>query len=177
MLPPGLVLASAKRLPIIGNSGSGKSTLAGRIARRTPPPVVDLDLIHCHDDGWKRDEDRSRDMVRAIASSPAWIIEGVYGWLADVAAPRATALVWIDLPWSACRDGLVRRGLRRGMTGADQDALLAWAEATWTRSTPSWASGLGRSLAAFAKPKVRISSVEERDALLAAFEAETLGGR
>ena len=172
MLPSGVAKAFSQRLLIIGNSGSGKSTLAEHVARRTSQAVFDLDLIHWHDDRRKRDEDQSRGMVRAIVPRPAWIIEGVYGWLADVAAPRATALVWIDLPWLACRDGLLRRGLRRGMTEADQDALLAWAEAYQTRSTPSSASGHGRLFAAFDGLKVRTSSREDLDALVAAVEAE-----
>ena len=172
MLPSGMATAFSERLLIVGNSGSGKSTLSQRIGRRTSQPVLDLDLIHWHDDGRKRDEGGSKDMVRAVVPSPSWIIEGVYGWLADIAAPRATALVWTDLPWSECRDGLLRRGLRRGMTTGDQEALLSWTEAYWTRSTPSSALGHGRLFAAFDGPKARTSDRGKLDALLAAFEAE-----
>ena len=34
--------------------------------------------------------------------------EGVYGWLAEVAVPRATALIWLDIPWDVCREGCWR---------------------------------------------------------------------
>ncbi len=164
--------ALAERLLIIGNSGSGKSTLSERIARRTSQPVLDLDLVHWHEDGQKRDEDVARDRVRANAVEPSWIIEGVYGWLAEIAVVRATALIWVDSPWSECRDGLLRRGLRRGMTRSDQDALLAWAENYWSRSTPSSAAGHERLFTAFDRPKVRLLTRRDTDALVVRFEAD-----
>jgi hypothetical protein len=63
-------------------------------------------------------------MVAALAATPRWIIEGVYGWLAAVALPRAAALVWLDLPWTACRDGLAARGRWDGATDEEHAALL-----------------------------------------------------
>lgn len=125
------------RLLIIGNSGSGKSTLAKRIGAELLLPVHDLDHTHWHTNGRKREETQSKVLVSCIAAASTWVIEGVYGWLAEIALERATALVWLDLPWAECRDGLLRRGLRRGMTKGDQDALLSWASAYWTRMTPS----------------------------------------
>ena len=156
--------AFGERVLIIGNSGSGKSTLAARLAARTAQPVFDLDLIHWHADGRKRDAAASREAVAGLASGPGWIIEGVYGWLAVLAVPCATALIWIDLPWAACRDGLLARGLRRGMTQDDQTALLAWAEAYWTRSTPSSFSGHARLFSDFSGPKVRFCERSDIDA-------------
>lgn len=91
--------------------------------------------------------------MAAVATGPSWIIEGVYGWLAEVALERATALVWLDLPWAECRDGLLGRGLRRGMVPDDQEALLAWAAAYWSRETPSSAAGHARLYGAFGGPK------------------------
>jgi hypothetical protein len=55
------------------------------------------------------------------------VIEGVYGWLARVALPSATAFIWLDLPWEECRAGLMERGLRRGLTEADHADLVSWA--------------------------------------------------
>jgi hypothetical protein len=41
---------------------------------------------HWEGDGYgqKRDEEDARDMVWEIASREFWIMEGVYGWLADM---------------------------------------------------------------------------------------------
>lgn len=131
----------AWRWLIIGNSGSGKSTLAERIGQDLHLPIYDLDLVHWHRDGRKRDEGQAIARVAEIAAEDGWVIEGVYGWLAHIALARVTALIWLDLSWDECRAGLLARGLRRGMTSLDQDALLAWAEEYWTRTTPSSFTG------------------------------------
>jgi adenylate kinase family enzyme len=124
------------RIVLIGNSGSGKSTLAQRIADRLALPVLDLDLIHWEGEGYgrKRDENAARALATQAAGGPRWIIEGVYGWLASAALPRAESLIWLDLPWSECRDKLIARGMRRGADPDDFAALLAWAEGYWTRT-------------------------------------------
>ena len=131
------------RTLIIGNSGSGKSTLAQELAAFTEAPAIDLDIFHWESDGYgvKRDEDASRQMVQTAATEARWVIEGVFGWLAEVAVPRATALIWLDMPWNICRAGLLARGPRRGGTDADHQALLTWAEAYWTRKTSSSFAG------------------------------------
>ena len=156
------------RLVIIGNSGSGKSTLAERLARAAPRAVFDLDPVHWQEHGLKRDEAQARALVAGLAAGHGWIIEGVYGWLAEEALPRATALVWTDLPWPECRAGLLRRGLRRGMTGADQEALLAWAEEYWTRTTSSSAAGHERIFTRFSGEKRRLRTRDAVDAFVAA---------
>ena len=66
-------------------------------------------------------------------------------------------LVWLDLPWKSCREGLVARGLRRGATQADFDALLKWAEAYWERTTPSSFSGHLAMFETFPGHKLRLT--------------------
>ena len=144
------------RWVIVGNSGSGKSTLAERLGQALHRPVHDLDLVHWHPDGAKRDEAEARARVAAVAATEAWIVEGVYGWLAEVALVRATRLIWLDIPWDACRAGLLARGLRRGMTVTDRDDLLAWARDYWTRTTSSSFTGHERLYRAFAGEKAHL---------------------
>ncbi|MCF4128460.1 AAA family ATPase [Methylobacterium sp. SyP6R] len=155
------------RWVVIGNSGSGKSTLAERLGTALSVPVHDLDLVHWHPDGGKRDEDEARARVAGIAATEAWIVEGVYGWLSQVALARATTLVWLDLPWEACRDGLLARGLRRGMTLDDQRDLLAWAQDYWARTTSSSFTGHRRIHDAFAGTKVHLCTRDEVAAFMA----------
>ncbi len=158
MLALELKWALTMRLLIVGNSGSGKSTLAERIGSELRLPIHGLDDIHWHSDGSKREEAQARVAVSNVAAESTWVLEGVYGWLADVAMQRATGLVWLDLPWADCRRGLLGRGLRRGMMQGDQDALLAWARDYWTRTTSSSFSGHERLYAAFNGPKWRLRS-------------------
>ncbi len=161
-----MILDRNTRLVIIGNSGSGKSTVATHVAAATGLSTYDFDLIHWHDDGSKRDELESKALVARIAAADSWIVEGVYGWLAEVALVEATALIWTDLCWSECREGLLARGLRRGMTSKNQDDLIVWAENYWSRSTPSSFAGHKRIYAAFNGPKLRLKTRADVSALL-----------
>jgi hypothetical protein len=160
--PTGDARAVGSRVVIVGASGSGKSTLADVLGARMAVEVIDLDRIHWLGKvGVKRDEGDAKQMVSAHAARPSWIIEGVFGWLADVALPRATSLVWLDLPWSACREGLAARGPWPGASVAEHADFLAWAEDYWRRETPSSFNGHLALFAAFNGPKWRLRSRAE----------------
>ena len=139
-------------------------------------PAIDLDLLHWEGNGYgaKREEAVARQMVREAAAAPGWVIEGVYGWLAEVALPRATALIWLDLPWALCRDGLLARGRRRGGTEADFAKLMAWAEAYWTRQTPSSFAGHLRLFESFPGTKRRFRDRQKIQLFLAELRASAL---
>lgn len=161
----GMAPDPGSRWIVIGNSGAGKSTLAVHVGATLGLPIHDLDLVHWHADGRKRDEADAKARVARVAAGDSWVIEGVYGWLAEVALPWASMLIWIDLPWPECRAGLLARGLRRGMRQSDQDALLAWAQDYWTRMTPSSFAGHERLYRMFDGSKVHLCTRDE----LAAF--------
>ena len=158
---------------IVGSGGSGKSTLAESLAGLTNVPAVDLDLLHWAGDGYgvKREEAVARQMAMEVAANPGWVIEGVFGWLAEVAIPRATALIWLDLPWSICRDGLLARGARRGGTDADFAELLKWAEAYQDRQTSSSFAGHSRLFEKFPGAKLRLRGRQEVHQLLGELRA------
>jgi hypothetical protein len=80
---------------------------------------------------------------------------------------RATALIWLDIPWEVCREGLLARGQRRGGTEAEFSELLKWAQAYWDRQTPTSFKGHQRLFEAFSGTKLRIQSRKKADQLLA----------
>ena len=92
-------------------------------------------------------------MAAEIADQPRWVIEGVYGWLIDVVSPRATTLIWLDLPWSDCRAGLIARG-PMGVSDTEFDDLLTWAQAYFNRQTPSSHAGHAKIFADFTGEKI-----------------------
>lgn len=143
--------AAFRRSVIIGNSGSGKSWLGQRLAGHYELPCIDLDTHHWLE-GEKREAAEAGRLTAEAAAADAWVIEGVYGWLAELALPRATALLWLDLPWSECRVGLLQRQPQ------DNADLLQWAEAYWTRQTSSSFAGHARLYESFAGCKQRLTS-------------------
>ncbi len=90
------------RTLIIGNSGSGKTWRSLRLAETLGTEAVERDGIHWEPGGCNvaRDKKLAIEAVRQSGANPAWIIEGVYGWLAQGATSRATGLIWLDIPVS-----------------------------------------------------------------------------
>jgi adenylate kinase family enzyme len=152
-----LVDAIGSRTLIIGNSGSGKSTLAQGIGSLLGIEVFDLDLFRW-DDGQRRDTESAIEMTRRAGSKSTWVIEGVFGWLAEVVVERATALIWTDLRWDDCKQGLLARAQRRGFDQAQFIELVAWAEAYWIRDTATSFNGHLRLYDDFSAPKLRLKT-------------------
>jgi adenylate kinase family enzyme len=149
-----------RRVVIVGNAGSGKSWLAEWLARVLSVPAIDLDLIHWLPDGYSaaRDQDTAIAMVQDAARADGWVIEGVYGWLAREALPRATALIWLDIDVAECVANLKQRGQRRGADQASFDALLAWAADYRVRDNANSFGGHQRIVATFAGRKLVLRS-------------------
>jgi len=45
-----------------------------------------------------------------IKKQDQWILEGVFGKMAEVFLPFSTLLIWLDLPWEECKQNLLSRG-------------------------------------------------------------------
>jgi adenylate kinase family enzyme len=108
------------RILVIGSSGAGKSTLARRLADRLDLPLIHLDR-EFFGPGWdepSRPEWRQR--VSNLVAQPRWVIDGNYRSTFDLRIPRATAIVWLDLPRWRCLANVVWRVVRKyGRARAD----------------------------------------------------------
>ena len=161
-------LEQFSRTVIVGNGGSGKSWLAERLALAISAPAVDLDEIHWLPGGFnaRREPAVAVDMVRTKAADDAWVIEGVFGWLANEALPRATALIWLDVPVEDCIANVKARGQKSGGDAASFAALIEWVADYRVRTNANSRTAHERAFDAFAGHKVRISSRAEMADLL-----------
>ncbi|MNJ35483.1 topology modulation protein [compost metagenome] len=123
------------RILIIGNSGSSKSWLAARLAEGLTIREVNLDTIVWQLGGFnqKRPQHEIDLVIEALAQEPSWVVEGVFGALAEKLFDSADTLLILDLDWSVCRDSLLSRGSqsarRRDAMAAEENfqQLLVWA--------------------------------------------------
>ena len=91
-----------RRILIIGSPGAGKSTLSRRLATRLDLPLIHLDREY-FGPGWTETEREAwRRRVEELAALPTWIMDGNYSSTFDIRAPRATDIVWLDVPRWKC---------------------------------------------------------------------------
>lgn len=114
---------------VIGNSGSGKSTVAARIGTALNLPAHDLDALYWLSNGKARANGEAKALVAQAAAGGGWVIEGVWVELLEVALVRATVLVWLDLSWDECLQGLLQRGPHYGHDPTNHADVLALANA------------------------------------------------
>ena len=89
---------------IIGNSGSGKTWLAKKFAA-TGAPVIHLDNLFWLPGGFdkKRSKNEVDQLIDQSKKHDRWIVEGVFGELAEQYFDEADILIWLDIPWGLCR--------------------------------------------------------------------------
>jgi adenylate kinase family enzyme len=154
---------------IIGNSGSGKTWLAHAMSGLVAAPVVHLDDIFWEPGGF--DRRRGADEVSALIvqakERDCWIVEGVFGELAQRFLSDAKQLIWLDLEWSTCRDHLVTRGseskkhLDREQSQEGLRRLVEWAGNYRSRSDMRSYQGHKTMFDAFDGVRIRLQSEHE----------------
>lgn len=160
------------RILIIGNGGSGKTWLAGELAQILTSPVIHLDDMHwepnCY--GVTRETSHRDRLVMDAATGNRWIMEGVYGQLADMVLARVTELIWLDLPEHECVSNVQRRGIQGGGSRTNFQNLLKWIGEYRDRKN-NW-NAFDAHLQLFRKyqgPKARLTNRAEIAAYLAHF--------
>lgn len=138
----------AVKYAILGNSGSGKSTLAARLAEEHGLAHLDLDTV-----AWEpgeiaapRDPQAARaDVARFCAEHRAWVVEGCYASLVEVALAFGPELVWLDLDVEACVANCRARPFEphKYASREEQDARLEFLIA-WVRGYGERDGELGR---------------------------------
>lgn len=101
-----------RRIIIIGNSGSGKTTLAKKLGGILSIQVSHLDNLFWEPGSFS--QKRSKEIVfqdiSLLKDEESWIVEGVFGDLAQEFLERADCLIWLDMTWEVCHANLLQRG-------------------------------------------------------------------
>ena len=129
------------RIVIIGNSGSGKTYLALELGKHTTIPVIHLDKLFWEPGGFniKRPKNVVMEDIDRLKQNSQWIVEGVFGELAERFLEKADSLIWLDMDWEYCRSNLLRRGSESSKQLDSETAeinfqkLLVWASEYWAR--------------------------------------------
>jgi adenylate kinase family enzyme len=130
-----------QRILVIGSPGSGKSTLASRIAGRLNLPLIHLDREY-FGPGWTMPAKAEwRERVTALTARPAWVMDGNYASTFDIRVPRATAVIWLDLPRWQCALSVLWRvarnyGRLRPDLGTAGPERFDWSFMRWIWSYP-----------------------------------------
>ncbi len=109
------MLADLSRVWVVGTSCSGKSTLAVALSEALGVPLIEMDALHWGPN-WTEKEDFSQRLDEATAQSN-WVCAGNYGKVRHLVMPRATCVVWLDLPFGLVFGRSLRRTFRRAWTG------------------------------------------------------------
>jgi len=162
------------RTVIIGNSGSGKSYLTESLSTIYSVPVIHLDRLFWMPGGFneKRPKDEIKNEIERKRKDGSWIVEGVFGELAEFFLPQAQSLIFLDMDWTVCRAGLLARGsesskqLEVAKAEENFEKLLLWAEQYWARTNSCSRSGHLQLFSNFTGLKFKFSNRAEVDAFL-----------
>jgi len=162
--------SNLSRTLIFGNGGSGKTRLANHLAAALNRRAIHLDDLRWEPGNYGIARDNQLVVDDAIAASQAdqWLMEGVYGWLAKPILPRATTLIWLDLPEAECVANVRARGIQGNGTQAAFDELITWISEYRLRDNSTCFAAHGRLFDTFAGEKARLQNRDEIERFLLA---------
>jgi adenylate kinase family enzyme len=154
---------------ILGNSGSGKTWLAKRLGNIFKAPVAHLDDFFWEPGGFdsKRSCEEVARLIQQSKDKESWIVEGVFGEMAEHYLDIAELLVWLDIDWEICRSRLERRGAEskrhqeREQSEEGLRKLIEWASLYYQRQDMCSHYGHKRLFDKFASTKVCLTSARE----------------
>lgn len=136
------------RVIVVGTSCSGKTTFAGQLARKLGTVHVELDALHWLPNWGEREPDAFLALIIEKVAGDAWVVDGNYQRARPLLWPQATAIIWLDYPFSRVLWRAVKRTVHRAATGKEvcngnretwrkallsRDSILLWVVTTYHR--------------------------------------------
>jgi len=137
-----------RRVAVIGISGAGKTTLARALAHRLACTHIELDALHWGP-GWEPQSPADfKGAVAEAAAGERWVSDGNYSSVRSVLWPRATLVVWLNLPFHVVLWRVLLRTLGRvfsseslwhgnreslGRSFLSRESILWWVITTYRR--------------------------------------------
>ncbi len=113
------LMGRTPRIVVVGSTCAGKTTLAGRLSALLNIPHVELDAHNWEPNWVAAPLEVFRQRVEDAVAGDAWVVDGNYTATRDLVWPRATTLIWLDYPLRTLFWRLLRRTLRRTLTGEE----------------------------------------------------------
>jgi len=111
-----LTLDDWARVNIVGSSGSGKSTLSQKLADKLGHPPIEIDALFWGPN-WTEPVDTEFVAKLEMALEPAtWVLDGNYDRTKAIKWPRATMVIWLDLPYWQVLWQVFTRTMKRSLT-------------------------------------------------------------
>lgn len=163
-----------QRIIIIGNSGSGKTWLGRALSENKKIDLFHMDNIRWDQSGYeirRLATDIEKDL-ETIKNRDTWILEGVFGKMAQSCLSFADLLIWLDFPWEECKKNLFVRGpqFENVLTSSEKEkalkTLMEWASTHGARKDANSWSFFNNLYTNFECQKICLRSREEIGAFL-----------
>ena len=107
------------RVMVAGTSCSGKTTLARQISEICGIHHIELDALFWRPNWTETPRAELRERVRREVAREEWVLDGNYSYTQDVTWPKATHLVWLNLPFEIVLWRSIKRTFGRMITGEE----------------------------------------------------------
>lgn len=108
--------ARLARVAVVGTSCTGKTTLARALSRALDSPYTELDALYWGPNWQRRPSEEFRADIEAAVAAPRWVLDGNYSAMRGLIWGRATALIWLNYPFSLIFSRALARTFRRLVT-------------------------------------------------------------
>ena len=111
-----LTLDDWARVNIVGSSGSGKSTLRQKLADKLGHPPIEIDALFWGPNWTEPVDTEFMAKLEKALEPTTWVLDGNYDRTRAIKWPRATIVIWLDLPYWQVLWQVFTRTMKRSLT-------------------------------------------------------------